>query len=93
MIPGALTVSGFFWLAVFIGIAALTNKILGRRAVNGAIVFCWIAGLIALAVVVMAFFAPSLTEHAATWIGGLAIPFIVALYLSHKFKAGPKSAA
>ena len=85
MTPGILTVSGFFWLVVFMLVALVINKVRGKPTVNGALVYSWVVGALSAVFIVAAIFRPAAQEFVIEWVAGVLVPYVVALFFARRY--------
>jgi uncharacterized membrane protein HdeD (DUF308 family) len=78
------------FLPIFVGVASVVNAAVGRRMINGALVFLVVAAVVFALAVWRAFSNPANTSYEAGYLIGhyffwFGIPMIVAAYFAVRF--------
>ncbi|HEX7219645.1 MAG TPA: hypothetical protein VF280_10550 [Burkholderiales bacterium] len=99
MSPAFVTIGLFFWLAVFVAIGWVVNRVLKRPAINGAGLYAVAALAVLVINIAIVTSASPDPERIGTVVGSFLLPLLLAAFLSHRFQkrrkmlAAPKDAA
>ena len=80
-----LAISGFFWLAIFMALGLIVNKLRGKPTVNGALVYCWVVAALTALFVIAAVVKPAIQELVIEWIAGMFFSYVVAFVFARKY--------